>query len=133
MPSVNKPIESSILRPGRVWTIKYRIFFYFPFWEQWGSWGNISRIKFFGLSSMCMSEDHNSYWFSLTVNLESLVGTELKSVLTLLEGMNIQIFYLNMKLKTFNLKQGWVNPYPQKKFWLHKAFQIMYCITWKKK
>lgn len=63
---------------------KIGFFLIFPIWKQRESGGHIARKKFFGLPSMFVPEDHNSFTDLLDSNLQCATGTELKSVLTLL-------------------------------------------------
>lgn len=91
------------------WIIGFSLFFPFGYREKW--WSFIH---------MC-ARGPQQLLISLSVNHQSVMGTELKLVLTL--QMNKQIFCyecgatLAIQNKVVNLSQQ-----KQKKFWLHKPF-----------
>lgn len=78
------PIESSILSQGRVWAIKYKIFSYFPHLEPERKWGTYLKEKILWSSIHVCARGPHSFTDLLDSNLQCAMGTELKSVLTLL-------------------------------------------------
>lgn len=95
--------------------MNYRIFLYFPFLET-------ERKDEMLRSSICVcARGPEQLLVSLTINHQSVMGTELKLVLTL--QMNKQILRYECET-TLVIQNKVVNLYQQKqkKFWLHKAF-----------